>query len=172
MSEGPILDPLAPGAGVGAALADRLGALESRIQAVPPVPFPMSPYLPGSTNTSWQQTITGGTFYVGNTVPWVAVVPRIARTGALCMVPWVTDGATVGGLELSHTGATVVTSEIVLPAGSSGTATFRWLHNLDPQSGQKNFDLLARRASGAGNVYIGYPLFFLVDPAGCSIAGV
>lgn len=173
MSEGPILDPL--GASTEAeALASRIAALEARLGgAVAGVAIPALTYLPGTVDASWRSAITNGAaFGAGNDDPWVGVVPRWARSAVRCEVPWATDAATTGELKLTAVSGTLQAATISLPAGSSGTATWNWLHGRPLWAGAANLDLWARRSGGAGTVYVGYPRMWLIDPAGCTVTGV
>lgn len=169
-----VLDPFGPEAAhaTDADLRRRIEALEARLQAVPALAVPATPYLPGTVDASWRQAVTDPTFGAGNTSPWVFVVPRVARSACRCEIPWATDGATTGEVQLTAASGTLLTTAVALAAGSSGTVTYNWIHGRNVWSGHVNFDVWARRSGGAGNVYIGYPRFFLVDPAGCTTTGI
>lgn len=168
-----LLDPVEGAAGAELAqLLNRISALEARLQAVPPIAFQAGPYLPGVVDSQWRQAITAATFGVGNTSPWAFIVPRVARTACRCVIPWATDAATTGEVKLTAAGGTLSTSAVALAANSSGTVTYNWIHGRAVWSGHVNFDLWARRTGGAGNVYIGYPTFYLIDPAGCTTTGI
>lgn len=156
------------------AVQDRVDNVAFRPQAIDAIAFQANPYRPGVVDSQWRQAITdsvlGSTSPGGS--PWFWVVPRVARLGVRCEIPWQTEAGTTGQVQLTAAGGALLTTAVSLGAASSGTVTYNWLHGRDLWSGHVNFDLWARRSGGANNVLIGYPRFWLVDPAGCTVTGL
>lgn len=172
MGEGPLLDPF----GVqpeGADLLRRTSALEQRPKVQPPLYYQAVPYQSSvAPDASWYSGHTNAALGDSGGSPWAIPLPRVARIGAYCRVAWRTDAATTGELRLTAASGTALAAVISLAANSSGVAIWKWLHNLTLWQGAINFDLYARRASGAGTVYVQAPVFALVDGEGCTLTGV
>ena len=168
-----ILDPVAnENAATIQQLRVRIAALEARLQAIPAIALPASPFAPGQVDSSLRIAVTDPTFGAGNTSPWFSVVPRWARSAIYAEIPWATDAATTGEVKLTAVSGTLQTTAVALAANSSGTVIYNWIHGRGLWTGHANVDLWARRTGGAGNVYIGYPRMWLVDPAGCTTTGL
>lgn len=146
----------------------RLSALELRPQVIAPIGLSPAPVGGGILTVEWEVEITGATF---GTV-WEAQVSRWSRQALWGVVPWRTEAGTTGELRLEASFSTT-TNAVSLPANSSGTATFRWLHGQDVWSPSASLAawVTARRTGGANDVIIGYPYLALVDPAGATLAG-
>lgn len=146
----------------------RLSALEARPQVIPPVPLAAAP-LSAYPSADWYQPVTAGSW----TVYWQAQVSRWSHQALWAVVPWRTAAATTGELRIEASFSTT-SSAVSLAAGSSGTATFRWLHSqvIWSPSASGAAWVTAYRSSGAGDVEIGYPYLALLDPAGATLAGI
>lgn len=155
-------------------------AAEARApQLVFPIISPFAPFGGASPPTGlWYIAVTSAIYGVEAAQPWVSRPDRLVRRAVLVRVPWTTDAATTGALKLvlplPPAGSNVQTSAVVLPAASSGTQTFRWLHGVTPWTQIVAVNVEAIRTGGAGNVNIGAPEGGLiqVDPAGATVTGL
>jgi hypothetical protein len=145
-------------------------------QLIAPVPYPATPFGGGGAPSStWYIPITAAAFDGSQaTQPWIIVLDRVARFGVKVQVPWTTDATTAGQLRLSMGFAlNSPTSPIVLPANSSGVASFKWLHGWPLWEGANVWIVVeATRTVGAGNVNIGFPRASLVGPEDCTVSGL
>lgn len=174
MGEGLLLGPSSAGA---EALQDRdelrrVGALETRPRVQAPVSLSPVPYIPGP-QTDWYSNITNGAaFGAGNDSPWAAQMPRVAHRGVFASIPWITEAGTTGEIKLTAASGTKQAATVALPAASSGTVVYRWLHGLDLWLASYNLDVYARRASGANLVRVGYPHIYMIEARGCTATGL
>lgn len=127
-------------------------------QLVNPTPVPASPFGGnGPPASDWYIPVIGASFGVQATQPWIISLDRIVRTGFAVDLPWRTGAATTGEVRLTLLGI-ASTDVISLGAGSSGTASFRWLHPMEPWVNTFVWIYVeARRTAGANTVSIGYP---------------
>lgn len=146
----------------------RIGALEQRPQVVAPVAVIATPYLL-TPSADWYIPHTNAAYGGGG---WSGIMPRISHQGVYCRFAWRTGAGTTGLVALHAASDTRTTSDVVLPAASSGVITFRWLHGLPLWAASYNLDINCKRTGGANLVEIQTPLFYLTEPAGCTASGL
>jgi hypothetical protein len=106
-----------------------------------------------------------------NTFTVIWALP-VAAEGLIVTVPWITDAATTGAIQLISTrGGNTPTATQALPAGSSGDHVAHWLHGVPIGAPGVNLTLQAERTGGTGNVRIFYPTFQFIGPAGMAANG-
>lgn len=170
MGEGVILDPLdtASAAQRNAEIERRVGALEQRPQVVAPVAMIVEPYN-ANPSTDWWGQFTNAAYGANG---WSAVVPRIPRPGIWWRFDWRTGAGTTGEVQLTAQSGTLAASAIVLPAASSGSILYRWLHNGSMWNVAFNIDLGVRRTGGANVVEVRLPIAYFVDASACTLTGI
>ena len=172
MSEGAILDPY-DFDNIEGDLTHRVKMLEQQPKVQPAFYYQAVPYRSSvSPNATWYAGHTNATLGGAGGIPWAIPLPVVGMTAAYCQVNWTTDAATTGQIQLTANSGSNLTSAVTLGAGSSGTVTFLWLHGLTLWRRAINFDLWARRATGAGTVYVQCPTFALVDSIGATTTGI
>jgi len=158
-------------------LADRQNAQLIAPQAWPAAPFGGATYPSGY----WLIPVVAATFNSSNqaTIPWIVQIDRVSHRAFSIDIPWVTDAGTTGEMRLAVINPPAPnspTSAVAMGAGASGTTGFRWVHGLEPFTSGSDiwFQIEARRTSGTGNVYIGYPRGggSMVSPENCTASGV
>lgn len=156
---------------------ERVQAAEARApRLVQPIAYPLFPYggasAPGS---DWYIPVTGAAFGVQATTPWIFQPDVLAHQGIILQVPWRTGAGTTGEmrLALNVSSPNAPTPAVTLPAASSGTLIWRWLHGVDPWTESVGGSIEVRRTAGANNVEVGYPLggFIVTGPDGCTTTG-
>lgn len=170
MGEEALLDPVVYDPTL-ADLARRIALLEQAPQVLPPVGLSPVPY-DVAVSIDWYCNVTAAVFGASGASPWAAQMPRVARRGLFVAIPWITEAGTTGEVRLTAASGSAQAGTVTLPAASSGTVTYRWLHNLPLWYTSYNLDVWARRTGGANNVRIGYPSCFMVDAAGCTLTGL
>lgn len=169
MPHGPILDPFTSRSfAQQQQLAERLADLGQRPQVVAPLAVVATPYLL-TPSADFYLPYTAAAYGSGS---WSGIMPRIAHQAVYCRFNWRTGAGTTGEVRLTAASGTQLATAIVLPAASSGTITYKWLHGLPVWVASYNLDLEAKRTGGANLVEIQAPQYYLVDPAGCTAAGI
>lgn len=71
------------------------------------------------------------------------------------VIPVGSDAATVGEIRLLEVSTGQVTDSLITTAGSFQYAAFSWVHPIEPNVGANpNFEIQAKRNSGAGNINV------------------
>ncbi len=146
-------------------IEQRLTNLEARERVVVPAPLFPRP-VNAFPSSDWYQATTAAGF----TPLWEMIVPRWTALGAWVEFDWRTGAGTTGEVRLLSALGNA-SSAVVLGAASSGTITFRWLHNEDIWTDSVLW-LTARRTGGANSVEVAFPHAALIPPTGCTLAGV
>jgi hypothetical protein len=126
-----------------------------------------APHLAGvPSDPAAVKSVTSGTF----ASQWQVTFGSVLGRGVEVMIPWATDVGTTGELQvISNVPST--TQVVSLPSGGNSYKYVRWTPGLRPGTGPLILQVQARRASGAGNVYV-YPCQgWVQDPTLCFDGG-
>lgn len=167
-----ILDPFAYDPTL-ADLVRRVAMLEQQPKVTPPFLYtPIAQASSVAPDASWYAGHTNANFSDAAARSWSVPIARLNKVAVWCRIAWTTPAATTGEVKLQEFLSGAATSAVALAAGSSGTQTFVWLHNLPLWSAQLLFDVRVRRTGGAGTVLVQAPSFALVDPLGATLTGI
>lgn len=166
MGEGAILDPLAnPDL---AALRDRVGALEARLQAIEPVAmFPIIKAFESGFPSYWRTLTTSAAYET----QWTGRSPEIPRPGVLARASFQTTGTAAGDARVVVTSpsGTATSRVLSIPNGYSSVDALGWQHGLPLWvSGTVTVEIQARMTSGVGDIRVGQPTLMWIDPRGCT----
>lgn len=122
-----------------------------------------------------QKALGAGNFVSTTSATFESVYRTLTTTthkGITFRCAVVTAASTVAEVRIRHGGGTT-SGVISCPAGDQTDAEFQWLHGQLLGSGPHQFELQARRVSGAGSVSIFWPeLVAMMTPAFCTPDGL